>query len=212
MINKNFLKAGVLVSSLAYIGISIAYLFKKNRYLRDDVNYQIVERIHERLANSLKQLFQEYDREETRRNIYKAIEHVDGWEFFCDSDGMATKLMVSIDLLNYCIMDDPEGKLAYIECRDILHECLDLINECSPKPDESDQLFDRIYGFLRGRKRKSFDRTMNEFSERLEPDWYELTDEEVETALRPIYPWDSDWYPKDYAHRRVEEFANEGKE
>lgn len=212
MINRNFLKAGVVASSLAYIGISIAYLFKKNRYLRDDVNYQIVERIHERLANSLKQLFQEYDREETRRNIYKAIEHVNGWEFFCDSDGMATKLMVSTDLLNYCIMDDPEGKLAYIECRDILHECLDLINECSPKPDESDQLFDRIYDFLRGRKRKSFDRTMNEFSERLEPDWYELTDEEVETALRPIYPWDSDWYPQDYAHRRIEEFANEGNE
>ena len=207
--NKKLLRLGVILSSVAYLGISVAYLFKKNRYLRDDVNYQLVERVHERLANSLKQLFQEYDREETRRNIYKAIQHVDGWEYFCDSDGMATKILVSIDLLNYCIVDDPEGKMAYIECRDILHECLDLINECSPKPDESDQLFDRIYDFLRGRKGKSFKGMMDEFSERLEPDWYELTDEGIETALRPIYPWDSEWYPEDYAHRRIEEFTKE---
>ena len=208
MIKKNLVKVGVLASLLTCIGVSVAYLFKKNRYLRDDVNYQIVERIHERLANSLKQLFQEYTRDTTRRNIYRAIRHTDGWDYFCDSDGMARKLMISIELLNSCIISDPEGKLAYIECRDILNECLKLIDESSPKLDTSDYLFDKIYDSMRGREDKSIESIMHEFEERLNPDWYELDDESTEIVLRPIYPWDSDWLPEECAHHVVDEFVS----
>lgn len=207
--NKKLLKLGVILSSLTCLGVFISYLFKKNRYLRDDVNYQLVERVHERLANSLKQLFQEYDRDITRRNIYKAIEHIDGWDYLCDSEGMTTKVIVSMDFLSSCIIADPEGKLAYMECKDILNECLELINDFIPKLDESDRIFDRIYDFVRGRKAKSFDSMIDEFNERLDPYCYELDDDSTEIALRPIYPWDSDWYPERFAHRNVEEFIKD---
>ena len=207
MINKNFLKVGLIVSTVANIGISIAWLVKRIQYLREDVNYQLVERVHERLANAKKQLFQTYDRRTTRENIHKVIVHVDGWDFLCDTDAMVAKLRVSIGLLNAMMSADPEGKLAYMECRDILNECIDLIRESEPDRYLIDRIADKVKRVSSG----TIDDISNEFNERLDPDWYTLNDEVIEAVLRPIYPWDSEWLPRDYAHRKVEEFSKEKK-
>ena len=206
MLNK-LIKAGALLGSVTSLGLLIVHLVRRVQYLREDVNYQLVERVHERLANAEKQLFQEYERQTTRENIHKAIIHIDAWEYFCDTDGMATKIMVSTDLLNALMIDDPEGKLAYIELRDILKECSELIKDFEPKTDMLDHIADDIKDKIRGRS--LFDNISTSISERLDPEWYELTEHGTETVLRSIYPWFSDWYDKDYAHRVVEEFTND---
>lgn len=211
MINKNLLKAGVIVTTVINVGVSIAWLVKRIQYLREDVNYQLVERVHERLANAKKQLFQTYERRTTQENIHKAIVHVDGWDYLCDADAMVTKLTVSVELLNDMMMSDPDGKLAYMECRDILNECIDLINECEPDRYLIDDIADRIKNAIKGRKNKTLEDRLNEFKEKLDSEWYELNDEGVETALRPIYPWDSDWLPEEYASNKVNEFFEDGK-
>ena len=213
MTSKILLKAGLIAIPVVGTTLLIAWLVKRVQYLREDVNYQIVERIHERLANAKKQLFQEYERQTTRENIHKAIVHVDGWEYFCDSDGMETKLMVSIDLLNALIIDDPEGKIAYLECRDILKECIDLIEDMEPKKYYIDYLADDIKRFIKKRKGRDLLKNISVgFQERLDPEAYELSDTTTEMSLRPIYPWDSDYYPVSFCRRMVDEFVGEGND
>ena len=206
MLNK-LIKAGTFLGSVTSLGLLIVHLVRRVQYLREDVNYQLVERVHERLANAEKQLFQEYERQKTRENIHIAITHIDAWEYFCNADGMDTKIMVSTDLLNALMIDDPEGKLAYIELRDILKECSDLIEEFEPKTNAIDRIADDIKDKIRGRS--LFDNISNGFVERLDHEWYELTERGTETIMRPIYPWDSDWYDKEYAHSIVEGFTRD---
>ena len=195
---------GAAISSVVSLGAFVASLVKRIQYLREDVNYQLVERVHERLANTEKQLFQIYTRRTTRENIHKAIVHTDGWEYFCDTDGMLTKLHVSKEMLNLFIQSDPDGKVAYMECRDILDECIDLIDSSMPKTDRIDELADEIKRIIRGREKKTFETHLRDYNERLDPDRYNLDDETIETVLRPIYPWMSDWLPSDAVNRQVD--------
>ena len=206
MLNK-LIKAGAFLGSVTSLGILIAHLVRRIQYLREDVNYQLVERVHERLANAEKQLFQEYERQTTRENIHKAITHIDGWEYFCDVDGMSTKIMVSTNLLNALMIDDPEGKLAYVELREILRECSELIEDSQPKLNFLDHIADDIKHKLRGYD--TFDNISTSFNERLDPEWYSLSDRGTEIIMRPIYPWDSDWYDREYAHSIVEGFTRD---
>ena len=204
MLNKKLILSSAIISTLVGFTTLVVRLIMRIQYLREDVNYQLVELVHERLANAEKQLFQTHTRRTTRENIHKAIVHTDGWEYFCDTEGMLTKLSVSKDMLNLFMQSDEDGKLAYMECRDILDECIDLIDSSTPKTYFIDDLADEIKRIIRGRDKRTFDSHLKEYSERLDPNWYELDDETVETVLRPIYPWFGDWLPSSAVEHQVD--------
>lgn len=206
-------KTAIIAASSAFalcaIGVGAYTSLKRQQRLREDIRYQLVERVHERLANAEKQLFQAHTRHKTRQNLHAAIIHTDGWEYFCDAEAMLTKLHISQEMLNTFMSADPKGKLAYMECRDILKECEELIEESLPEVTALDAFADEVKRIFRHKPKRTFDERMQEYSERLDEDWYKLDKQTEETILRPIYPWWGFWLPKSAAKREVKNMLKE---
>lgn len=197
--NKRFLASSMVLGSFVALGVIFNQILKKIRYLKEDVSYQLVERIQERLANVEKQLFLEYERKETRENLHRAIVHITGWDFLADVESLSIKLSVSLDMLNLFMIVDPEGKLAYMECRDILKECVDLIEESEPKYD----IFEGIDSLL-GHGDISFEDRLEEYAEKLDPQSYRLDYDKIEMIESSLYPWLDYRIPKRFAFEKYE--------